>query len=134
LVNRIVGLAKQDGGYVITVIPNFLGLNAKLRRHLAPQSYAGHIPIGVDDLRALHERCGVQTLFCEHAGLPAVVFRPDISADGQVVNARAVRWVHRISRYVNATMKHGCRLTGWMPRTRLFSPSLIYVGQRRRAV
>lgn len=128
VVDRLVSIAKQDGGYVITTVPNFVGMNGRLRKWTAPASYAGHVPISAPRLAQLHEAAGVQTLFCGYCGVPTLIIRRE-TPSGAIVDAGGLpRFVCRI---VNASTQRACRVVGRVPRSRLLSPTVMYIGVRR---
>lgn len=131
VVSRIVSLANANGGYVITVVPNFLGLNGWLRKKLAPHSYAGHLRFSPQGVRELHEKAGAQTLFCQFCGHPQVMFRADPAEGGDVAHSSQVKILEWTIRYLNVGTTLVWRKLRWVPRWRVFSPSIVYIGRRQ---
>lgn len=128
VVNRLVGIVRA-GGHVVTTVPNFVGLNGWLRSKTAPASYAGHVPIDARRLRELHENAGVETLFCDYCGVPILILRRDTPNGG--VSEGGTLW-RLACVLVNATTRRLCRRLRWVPRARLLSPTVVYIGRRRQ--
>lgn len=130
VVDRLVSIARENGGFVVTTVPNFLGINGWLRKNMAPASFAGHLAISASRLAELHERAGVRTLFCGYCGSPRIIMVRDTAEGGITFGGRFQRGLQTV---VNVAFKRTCRLAGSVPRSRLLSPTIIYIGRRLRA-
>ncbi len=129
VVARIVGIARP-GGIVITTVPNFLGLNGRLRKRTYPESYASHVHLSPARLREAHEKAGVRTLFCDYCGVPVVIVRrPDFLERAFDTGLRR-RIERRALGLLNAASQRTFRLLGRVPRSRLLSPTIMYIGER----
>jgi len=130
VVRRIVDIARPSGGYVITTVPNFLGLNGWLRKRIFPDSYAAHVHLSPQRLRQAHEKAGVRTLFCGYCGVPVVIVRrPDFLQAAVQASLRG-RIESRLLALVNGLSRRGFGALGRVPRSRLLSPTIMYIGRR----
>ncbi|GMV97052.1 MAG: hypothetical protein AMXMBFR83_14110 [Phycisphaerae bacterium] len=127
VVRRIVNLARRPGGYVVTTVPNFRGLNGWLRKRLHPESYAAHVHLTPGQVREAHERAGVRTLFCGYCGVPVVIVR---RPDGVSPPAWRGGLERRALWLVNGVCRRGFYRLGRVPRSRVFSPTIMYIGRR----
>lgn len=130
VVNRIVNLAKEPGGYVITTVPNFLGVNGFVFKHWAPGQYASHVHISGRQLREYHEKAGVETLFCDYGAIPRIMWPKTSERTGNKKRPVSDRLLLFAISVVNTPLKRMCRYVGRVPRSRLLSPMMIYIGRR----
>jgi len=121
---RHTRLYLNDGGIIVTVIPNMNGLVGWLQKHFAPAVYAVHIPYTASDLKAAHEAAGYETLFCDYFG----------TYQGGVVNLdghpRAAFW-QKVLAVPGKPMDWISRLLSRRLDSRLYSPYVIYIGRAR---
>ena len=66
-------IAREDGGYVVTLVPNFLGFHGWIMKRFLREVYDGHVLISDRQLRELHENAGVETLFCAYCRQPVLI-------------------------------------------------------------
>jgi len=124
-VNKISTLAKQ---YVVTMVPNTFGLNGFVSKMIRPKVFYSHKQIDKNLLRSLHERAGLNTLFCDYVGglqfiMPAkkTFFFNKHAYVAKIINLPF--WTfNQISRAFN-------KYAGLCPRTRFLSEKLMYIGK-----
>jgi 23S rRNA U2552 (ribose-2'-O)-methylase RlmE/FtsJ len=126
VVEMLCSLSQQ---YVVTIVPNVRGVNGFISRTLRPSVYAEHYPIDVAMLDHMHARCGLKTLFCNYVGgarfiMPAAhhAFFRKHEWCAIALNAPFYVW----NRLSNQVHRYGIPI----PRTTLWSDSLLYVGKR----
>jgi SAM-dependent methyltransferase len=127
VVGRLVDLC-SPGGFVITLIPSMEGLNRWISRTFRPQVAAGHFPINLPELTALHEASGLRTLYANHIGglqiLPPLQknqFAREHPAVSSVLNSPFRLW--------NQAVKKLSSVTGIYPKIGWVTSSILYVGQ-----
>ena len=129
IVSRFAAMANR---LVITTVPNLCGLNGLISRLMRPAVYRMHKHLPPKRLKLLHEAAGLETVFCGWAGgiamsAPADPRKTPFFAThpllGRLLNLPASA-VNRLFRWLNAT-------AGIAPRSRLFSPTAIYIGAKR---
>ena len=129
VVERLCALSRQ---YVVTIVPNCLGVNGMISKTIRPKVYAEHNPIEASTLDLLHRNCGMETLFCNYTGGVRFVSPGAHNAffSKHKTCARAVNApVHVFNRL---SMEAG-KLLCYTPRLRLLSDSLMYVGRKRES-
>jgi 2-polyprenyl-3-methyl-5-hydroxy-6-metoxy-1,4-benzoquinol methylase len=57
----------QQGGFLVTVIPNMNALLGALQRVIDPAVYQAHIPLSPAELAAAHRACGLSVLIARYA-------------------------------------------------------------------
>jgi 2-polyprenyl-3-methyl-5-hydroxy-6-metoxy-1,4-benzoquinol methylase len=128
VVNRLAGLARI-GGIIVTTVPNFLGLNGLIRKRFAPESYAAHVKIDIKQLREMHEASGLNTCFCDYAGVPTLILPWDASAGGTKPTSVAGRAMDMGKRILNRLVRQYCTTRSWVPRSLMLSPTMVYIGR-----
>jgi cyclopropane fatty-acyl-phospholipid synthase-like methyltransferase len=126
---RMVELLSPDSGYIVTIIPNLLGLGGLISKTFRPRVFYGHVPISLSGLISSHEESGVKTLFADYVGGYYIdpllekntfsVQHPNIS---NLVNL-PIRALNRIVRNIETKANR-------FPRSTYLSPSLIYIGHK----
>ncbi|MFH1037837.1 MAG: class I SAM-dependent methyltransferase [PVC group bacterium] len=126
VVERICALSRR---YVVTLVPNLYGVNGLISKAVRPAVYAEHTPIDRRLLERLHAGCGVETLFCNYVGGARLIMPGAKNAFfekhrwcGRALNA-PVRVFNRLSEAAS-------RALGTIPRSRLLSDSLLYIGKK----
>lgn len=125
VVSRISMMAKR---FVVTTIPNIYGLNGLAHRVIRPKVYFSHKRIDKYLLRSLHEKCGLNTLFCNYVGglrLP-MLYQPICPKERK----RFVRHINLPFRFFNLISKTISRYVHFYPRTRFMSLHLMYIGEK----
>jgi len=128
VVGRLVNLCPPHG-FIITLIPSMEGLNRWISKTFRPQVAAGHFPINLPELTALHESSGLRTLYANHIGglqiLPPLQknrFAREHSTTSAALNAPFRLW--------NLAVKKLSGVTGIYPKIGWVTSSLLYVGQK----
>ncbi|MCK5175420.1 MAG: class I SAM-dependent methyltransferase [Planctomycetes bacterium] len=126
VISRISGMARK---YVVTIVPNMFGINGLISRKIRPDVFYGHKQIGLKLLRNAHEKCGLETLFCDYGGgmlffLPAALntFFEDKQWLARIVNLPF--------RAFNITSRAFSKYSGFCPRPRFLSTHLMYIGRQ----
>jgi SAM-dependent methyltransferase len=129
VVRRLAELARPDGGLIVTVVPNLHGVEGWMLKRIRPRVYAGHVRISLEQLTAVHESSGVQTLFSDYAGgcflpppLRGTEFARKHPTAALLVNLPVIA--------LNRALKCVEVAANKFPRGRLWSPKLMYVGRR----
>jgi cyclopropane fatty-acyl-phospholipid synthase-like methyltransferase len=128
VVSRLAELC-GPGGFVITLIPSTEGLNRWISKTFRPQVAAGHFPINLSELTALHQASGLRTLYADHIGglqiLPPLQknrFAEEHPAASFVLNSPFRLW--------NLVIKKLSSATGIYPKIGWLTSSILYVGQK----
>lgn len=131
ILRRLAALARGDGGFVVTGVPNLLGNEGWMLRKVRPEVYAGHVPIGLRDLVSMHERAGLKTLFADYTGgcrFPAPLRGTRFARN----HPRLARSINLPVLLFNRFMRHIEVARNKCPRSVFWSPGLLYVGQKVR--
>lgn len=130
VVDRLASLCRDQGGYVITVVPNLTGLNRWIARTFRPKVAAGHFPTRRRMLRRLHERAGLTTCYCSYVGtfyVLAPVDRNEFAARHPRLSAR----INQPILYWNRAIDILTARSGVYPKWGGIAKSLVYIGQKR---
>ena len=113
--------------FVVTSVPNLLGVSGMLCRMIRPELYYAHRPINVAELRSVHEACGLETLFCNFVDGVKLSIQVPAALGRYRLLTLAIRCPAKV---VNVVSEKLSRTLGHWPGTRLFSPAILYVGRR----
>ncbi len=126
VVSRICSLARQ---YVITLVPNTYGIHGFVSKTFRPDVYHVHKTIDPCLLRELHEKNSVKTLFCDYIG--GIQFTKPFAKNVFCEKRKRLSWIFNSPfRGLNLGFRTLNRLFGFAPRTRCFSPSVLYIGKK----
>lgn len=129
--SEVVGkIASTSKRFVVTMVPNLLGINGWIVKMTRPRVYQRHVPIGIKRLKEAHEDAGLRTLLCGYVSGPSL-YAP---ADQRPFFERWPRLAAVLNMPVvafNVTSAIASGLTGIYPNTRFGSRSLLYVGEKR---
>jgi hypothetical protein len=128
VVEKICGLSSR---YVVTMVPNLYGINGFIRKTFNSRGFAEHIPIDVHTLESLHKRCKVKTLFCDYVG--GIQFVPP--GDGSQFfrkHRNCAKLIYIPFIMFNLLSTQLWRYLQMTPNSRLFSNSLMYIGEKER--
>lgn len=123
VVRRICSMARK---YVVTLVPNFVGLLGLTNRLFNRPLYDAHRRIDATMLRNLHEKAGVTTLFCDYLG--GIHFEPLAIGPIFARHQKLARILNFPFRAANRVMRLMNDKAGFAPRTRLLTPAILYVG------
>ena len=126
VVKRICALSRR---YVVTLVPNLSGVNGLISKTLRPAVYAEHTLIDRVFLERLHAASGLKTLFCGYVGGVKLILPGAKNAFFEKHHwcARAVNVPVRI---FNRLSDETSRILHLVPRSRLFSESVLYIGEK----
>ncbi len=128
VVSRINMIAKR---YVVTSIPNIYGLNGFAHKVIRPKVYYSHKRIDKYLLRSLHEKCGLNTLFCDYVGgLQLPMLSHSAYFKGK---KRFIRHINLPFRFLNLISRTISRYMHVYPRMRFMSTHLMYIGEKSPA-
>ncbi|MDO9027859.1 MAG: class I SAM-dependent methyltransferase [Candidatus Roizmanbacteria bacterium] len=129
VISRLSALCRP-GGYIVTVIPSLEGLNWWISRHFRPEVAAGHYPITGAELKILHERNSMITLWSGLYGCYQI--RPPLD------NTRLARRYPFISKILNAPFRAWNRVVssvtrriGLYPRSKIVYLGTVYIGRKQ---
>ncbi len=113
--------------FVVTIVPNCYGVNAFISKTIRPKVWAEHTPINVNMLDRLHTSCGIRTLFCDYVG-GARLIMPGVHNDYFAKHKYCSRAVNLPVQVFNHLSENIGRFFHFIPRTRLLSASILYIG------
>jgi SAM-dependent methyltransferase len=128
VIGKVVNICSPDG-FVVTVIPSLEGLNWRISRHFRPEVAEGHYPITGTQLRLLHEKQGLKTLWSGHYG--GFQIRPPFdnsqlahnhSLLAKMLNAPFKTW--------NKSVSFMTRLTNLYPQSSYLFWGTVYIGRK----
>jgi cyclopropane fatty-acyl-phospholipid synthase-like methyltransferase len=129
VIQRIADLCAPKGGLVITMVPSMEGINRWISTTFRPHVAAGHFPINREELKEYHERCGLETLYCDYVGSLHILtpvaknrFSEEHPSASALLNLPFRAW--------NRAVSVATRRIGRYPRVRFLTESIIYVGER----
>jgi SAM-dependent methyltransferase len=129
VVKNLIGLAKPNGGLVVSLVPNLYGPEGWVLKRIRPKVYAGHVPIKLPQFRELHEQAGTETLFSNYVGgcscpppLRGTQFARNHTRLSLVLNLPVIGF-NRLARYAEVAVRR-------FPRSRYLCPKLLYIGRR----
>ncbi len=123
-------IAELSDRYVVTSVPNFHGFNGLLRKIFRPpEVFKGHKRIDSNLLRQLHEQTGLRTIYCDYVGPIRFVMPFPKKSRFYAKHRFCARFVNLPFWFLNRISSALNKFAGLCPRTKLFSESLIYVGQ-----
>jgi SAM-dependent methyltransferase len=126
VVEKICSLSNK---YVITLIPNCLGLNGFISKTIRPEVYAQHKVIDVPALESFHKNCGLKTLFCNYVGGARLIMPcKGVFSNRHYHCAKAINLPVRIFNRLSSELSNRFK---FVPRTMFFSESLMYIGCRQ---
>lgn len=91
---EIVGIFDKllnDGGVMITLVPNFTGLNAKLTKYFLPDVYDIHRQINKQQLASYHTSNNLKVLKIGYAGIFSFGVMPLIKSDHWLLRQNTIR-------------------------------------------
>ena len=110
----------NDGGLIITVIPNLMGLAHQLTHRFIPESSDGYKKINKRILSGLHNSAGFNLLNCGYAGMIYPLLIP------WSVRFKRLAFVNLL----NAIITKLFRALKFNPSSEYFSAFIIYVGKK----
>lgn len=129
VIQRIVDFCAYRGGLVITIIPSMQGINRWISKTFRPHVAAGHFPINRRELKEYHERCGLETRYCDYVGSLRILTpiaknkfskeHPSVSA---ILNLPFRAW--------NRVVSVLTRRIGRYPKVQFLTESIIYIGEK----
>jgi SAM-dependent methyltransferase len=126
VVGKICSLARQ---YVITLVPNIYGIHGLVSKTFRPDVYHAHKKIAPCLLRELHEESSMKTLFCDYVG--GIQFTKPAEKNVFFEKRKLLSWIINFPfRALNLVFRKLNDRFGFAPRTRCFSPSVLYIGQK----
>jgi hypothetical protein len=126
IINKISMMARQ---YVVTSVPNLYGLRGFVTKVLRPKVFYSHNLIDNNLLRNLHEKHGLDTLFCNYVGglqLP-MLFEDAFFNEKK----RYIKHINLPFRLFNLLSRTISKYTHVYPRTKFMSTHLMYIGRKR---
>ncbi len=123
VIERISMLTQR---YVVTIVPNVFGVNGFISKKIRPRVYEEHTPIDVTMLNRLHTNAGLKTLFCDYVGGIQFIM-PGAHNDFFNKHKLCAKTVNLPFRFFNL-LSDRMQSFIYMPRTKLFSRSLLYIG------
>ena len=129
VVGRLVRLAKPEEGYVVTEVPNLHGFGGHVVHLMSPEWFACHVRITLEQLVQVHEEHGVRTLFADYCGPPSVGLLVQHTNFARR-HPRAAGILNVPFRAVNCALRNASKWSGRVPRWRLLSPGILYIGRR----
>ena len=127
VVNRIVGMSRK---YVITVIPNLFGIGGLVSKIFRPDVYKKHVLISLKQLKKIHESQGLDILYCSYSPefqLP-IPFEKNHFSKKYPILSKVLNFPIKIS---NRILNFAIERIKWCPGTRLFSPSLVCIAEKK---
>ena len=121
----------RPGGLVITMIPNVTGSVGLATKVLSRKVYDAHVPLTREDLRAGHERAGLEIVSCEYllsTNFGVVDLGERARFPGELFRRAALRLLVDTSRLVWLIESK----TRPAPATKAFSPLVLCVARRPR--
>ncbi len=129
VVARLAGLGNPRGGFVITLIPSMEGLNRWISRTFRPRVAAGHFPIDLQQLIALHEKLGLHTLYADYVG--GLEIRPPMKKNRFAADHTTMSFLVNLPFHLwNRAAKKMAKTTGIYPKIGWVTNSLLYIGRR----
>ncbi|MBN1365150.1 MAG: class I SAM-dependent methyltransferase [Syntrophaceae bacterium] len=125
-------LCNLSSRYVVTMVPNLYGVNGFIRKKFSSKNFSEHIPIDVSTLESLHKRFKLKTLFCNYIG--GVRFVPPGDGSQFYRNHRnCAKLIYIPVIMFNLLSTRFWRCLKMTPNSRLFSNSLMYIGEKNIA-
>jgi SAM-dependent methyltransferase len=124
VMDRICALSRR---YVITIVPNTFGINGCISKTIRPTVYAEHNPIDAATLDFIHTERRIKTLFCDYVGGVRLIMPGSGNKFFEKHNnyARVVNAPVKVLNHISEALVRGL---SFVPRTRLFSDRLLYIG------
>lgn len=113
----------NEGGTIITMIPNMNGIVGFLQKMLNKKVYDIHIPYTKEEILEAHEINGYKTLFCDYYGL----------YQGGVINISGVKYeniIRKILAIPGKPIYFINRLLNIRTDCKYISPYIIYIGKK----
>ena len=115
--------------YIITIVPNLCGLNGLISKIFRPKIYNAHKKIDSALLKKLHEQANIKTLFCNYTG--GILFSMPAQKSDFFEKRKFFSWLINVPfRVLNVLCRKTINRFGLACRTRYFSPSVLYIGQK----
>ena len=127
IVQRLSLLSRK---YVVTIVPNVLGVNGFISKTIRPRIFAEHNPIDMPQLDGPHASCGLQTLFCDYVG-GVKFFMPGEGNDFFAAHKLLAKAVNMPVQASNRLSEQLQIAGGYTPRTKLLSDCLLYIGVKQ---
>lgn len=128
VVGKICSLTRS---YVVTLVPNLFGVGGLISRTFRPCVYRAHKRIDRCLFRRLHEEANMETLFCDYVG--GIVLTLPAAKNAFFEKRKALSYIINLPfRVLNLVFRKLNNWFGFAPKTRCFSPTLMYIGRRRR--
>jgi len=129
IVERIIQLAKPNGGIVITVIPSMNGINRWISKTFRPNVAAGHHPVSIKDLKDIHEFFGIETVYFNYCGCLKLLL--PVSKNRFAQNHRIASHLLNLPfRCWNKVIDIITRKLAFYPKVDWLSSSIIYIGRK----
>lgn len=132
VMERICSLSNR---FVVTIVPNLYGINGVIRKLFSPKNFTEHIPIDVSTLEALHAHCGMRKLFCDYVG--GVEFVPPGAGsrffrEFYREHRNCARIIYGPVSMFNRLSMNLARILKHTPNSRMFSNTLMYIGEKAK--
>lgn len=120
----------KPGGRMITAVPNMNGLIGVLQRLLDRSIYDIHVPLDVTALRDVHEKSGLEVMFCKYFISSGFGVLNTASLTGSGLSVRFKRRLNadlsRLSKFIGALEDR----TGRLPAMRWAAPYVICLARK----
>ncbi len=125
VVGKICLLAKK---YVITIVPNLYGLDGFIGKVTTPKVFSAHKRIDINLLRQLHEKAGLNTVFCNYVHGIELIMPADTTRGFFSKNRKLAYVINLPFRTLNYISRKFSIYTNIYPRTKYLSSTLMYIG------
>jgi 2-polyprenyl-3-methyl-5-hydroxy-6-metoxy-1,4-benzoquinol methylase len=127
-------------GIIVTVIPNLFNPSTVIQRIVGPRTLSMHKFIALKQLKCIHKAANLSCLFCEHIGLGGIIV-PDKNTDKTDTVKSANEYESTINPFTRNVIHGFLRLNiraiqclrnalgPVLPRCRLLSPCMVFVGR-----
>ncbi len=121
----------RPGGMLVLIVPNFLGLQGRVCRRLAPPRFAKHNVFGPGELHGMLRDLSLTDIRSGYLG--SFLFHIERGKDWTGVRrlpAPLQFAATNAARLANGAISFGFRLSPWRPHSRLLSPAFFAVGAK----
>ncbi|MFY0626325.1 MAG: class I SAM-dependent methyltransferase [Reichenbachiella sp.] len=126
VVNKI---SKLSSNTVLTIIPNLFGINGLISRVFRPDVYKKHILITRTQLKQFHELAGLKTVYCNYSNEFRII-QPFEKNKFSKHYPRITKLLNSPVWLLNKIANTLFSVLSSYPSTKMFSPSIIYIGKK----
>jgi len=133
VIKKIVDLASENDGLVVTLIPGLHGINWWISKTFRHKLAASHFQVSKEDLIRFHESAGLNTVLCRYINswqisppLQRTRFSKKFTTFSFIINLPFKVW--------NKIIQASFETFNFFPQSKFVNNGVLYIGRRRKPI